>query len=285
MGESEEADHPCLSEMTHVKAVRSLPMDSARIVDLYRYPVKGLSPERLAEAQLRTGDHFPGDRLYAIENGPSGFDPAQPAFQPKTRFLMLMKNERLALLRTRFVDAERKLIVTPPDAAPVEFDLGSPDGRAKVEAFFALYCAEELRDRPRLLEAGGSFRFTDSARSGFVSLLNLSSVKELGEKAGTVLDPLRFRANVHLDGWPAWQEVSLVGKIITIGSTRLEVLKPIDRCLATHVDPTSGVRDVDVVGTLRRTYGHIECGIYARVLTGGKITPGDEIAPEPDLFG
>ncbi len=45
-----------------------------QIASLYRYPVKGLSPEALDSADLEAGGHFPGDRLFAIENGPSGFD-------------------------------------------------------------------------------------------------------------------------------------------------------------------------------------------------------------------
>ena len=78
----------------------------ARLESIYRYPVKGLSPERLERVQPRAaGAYFPGDRLYAIENGPSGFDPAAPVHLPKTQFLMLMRNERLATLRTRYDDA------------------------------------------------------------------------------------------------------------------------------------------------------------------------------------
>ncbi|MGC2134294.1 MAG: MOSC N-terminal beta barrel domain-containing protein, partial [Xanthobacteraceae bacterium] len=44
----------------------------ANIQSIYRYPVKGLTPEPLARAALAPGQTIPGDRLYAIENGPSG---------------------------------------------------------------------------------------------------------------------------------------------------------------------------------------------------------------------
>ena len=83
--------------------------DTATVQSIYRYPVKGLSPEPLVRAQLAEGETLPADRLYAIENGPSGFDPAVPGYLPKTRFLMLMKNERLAHLRTRFDEASHVL--------------------------------------------------------------------------------------------------------------------------------------------------------------------------------
>src|ERR1700754_3211877 len=86
-------------------------MSAAAITDLYRYPIKGLSPEVLAKINLEPRKTVPGDRGFAIENGPIGFDPANPKFFPKFNFLVLMKNERLAALRTRFDDASRELTI------------------------------------------------------------------------------------------------------------------------------------------------------------------------------
>ena len=80
---------------------------NAKIHAIYRYPVKGLSPEPLARTTLAVQDTLPADRLYAIENGPSGFDPAAPRHQPKQRYLMLMRNERLAQLRASTTQATR----------------------------------------------------------------------------------------------------------------------------------------------------------------------------------
>lgn len=257
----------------------------ARIASLYRYPVKGLSPEPVAEAQLTAGGHFPHDRLYAIENGDSGFDPERPVHKPKTCFLMLMRNETLARLRTRFDEAQKELTIESPDGSVGQFALETAEGRKSLESFFGRYSASELRGPPRLLASPLGYRFMDSGRSGFVSLLNLASVKELAAKAGADLDPLRFRANVHLDGLDAWQEMKWVGKTIRLGAATLEVLKPIDRCLATHVDPQTGERDVDVTGALRRSFGHINCGIYAKIVRSGVIRRDDTVGPEPDLFG
>lgn len=254
------------------------------IASLYRYPVKGLSPEPVISAELQAGGHFPHDRLYAIENGPSGFDPGQPVHKPKICFLMLMRNESLARLRTRFDEDRKQLRIESPDGSVASFALEEPEGRSALEAFFARFSAGDLRGAPRLLSSPPGYRFMDSGRSGFVSLMNLASVKDLGTKAGAELDPLRFRANVHLDGLGAWDEMSWVGKKIRVGAATLDVLKPIDRCLATHVDPQSGARNVDVTGTLRRAYGHINCGIYAKIVHGGEIRPGDQAGPEPDLF-
>ena len=72
---------------------------SPELKALYRYPVKGLTPEQLENVQLTPGETLPFDRAYAIENGPGRFDPDAPRHLPKINFLMLMRDERLATLR------------------------------------------------------------------------------------------------------------------------------------------------------------------------------------------
>src|SRR5215475_7467358 len=117
-------------------------MTHATIEAIYRYPVKGLSPERLPGAALAVGATLAGDRRFAVENGPSGFSAAAPAYLPKQRFLMLMKNERLARLVTRFDDATCRLSVRENGTAAANGDLGSAAGRAAIEDFFARFCAD-----------------------------------------------------------------------------------------------------------------------------------------------
>ncbi|OLK38622.1 MOSC N-terminal beta barrel domain-containing protein, partial [Xanthomonas oryzae] len=62
---------------------------SATITGIFRYPVKGLTPEPLPRADLKVGETLRSDRRYAIENGPSGFDPSAPTWLAKPHFLML----------------------------------------------------------------------------------------------------------------------------------------------------------------------------------------------------
>src|SRR5262245_27662364 len=199
---------------------------SAKVGFVYRYPVKGLSPEPLQRARLAAGETVPGDRIYAIENGPSGFDTAAPRHQPKTRYLMLMRNERLAALRTSFDDKTHTLIIESEAREAVRGDLRTPAGRAAVESFFARFCADELRGSPKLLHAPGH-SFSDVARK-VVSIINLASVAALENAVGAPVNPLRYRGNVYVTGWPAWREFDLVGKEIAIAdSARLKIVKPI----------------------------------------------------------
>ena len=249
---------------------------NAKIHAIYRYPVKGLSPEPLARTTLAVQDTLPADRLYAIENGPSGFDPAAPRHQPKQRYLMLMRNERLAQLRARFDDSSHTLAVEAQGREVARGDLRTPAGRAVIERFFAVFCADELRGAPKVLQAPG-FSFSDVARK-VVSIINLASVAAVANAVDRPVHPLRFRANVYVTGWPAWHEFDLVGQEIALGaSARLKIIKPIVRCAATNVDPDTGVRDLAIPDTLMRNFDHTDCGIYAEVIAGGTIAAGDEV--------
>jgi uncharacterized protein YcbX len=251
--------------------------EHATVQAIYRYPVKGLTPESLPRTRLTAGETIAADRIYTIENGPSGFDAAAPAYLPKNRFLMLMRNERLARLRTRLDPATHRLVVLVDGSEAASGDLGSPDGRAEVEAFFAKFCADELRGPPKILNASGH-SFSDVARK-VVSIINLASVAAVETAVGAPVDPLRFRGNLYVAGWPAWQEFARLGHEIAIGaSARLKIVKRITRCAATNVDPQTGARDLAIPATLMRAFGHDDCGVYGEVTHDGDIAVGETVS-------
>ncbi len=249
-------------------------MADAAIQSIYRYPVKGLSPEPLDGVTLLAGQTLPFDRHYAIENGPSNFNAAAPRHQPKMRYLMLMRNERLATLRTRFDDASHTLAVEYEGREAARGDLRTADGRAAIEQFFASFSAGELRGPPKILHAPG-FSFSDVAAK-VLSVINLASVSDLENYVGAPIDPLRFRANLYITGWPAWQELAMVGRRIAIGSqVQAKIVKRIVRCAATNVDPATGARDLAIPDTLMKQFGHADCGIYAEIIAPGTVAVGD----------
>jgi uncharacterized protein YcbX len=249
----------------------------ARIVSLYRHPVKGFTPERLERADLEAGACFPCDRLYAVEDGPSGFDPQAPQHVSKMKFTVLAKIPAVAKARTAF-DAASGVLTARADGCP-DFagDLNDDAGRADFAAWLADLLGDAAQGPLKVIEGPGAHRFMDS-RSGYVSIVNLASVRDLSAKIGRDLDPLRFRANLYVEGWPAWAENDLTGQTLRLGDARAEVLKPIVRCAATHVDPTSAERDVDLVKALFDHYGHMFCGIYLNVTEGGAVGEGDAVA-------
>lgn len=249
---------------------------TATINGIYRYPVKGLSPEPLDRTELRPGQTLKSDRRYAIENGPSGFDPAAPAWLSKPHFLMLQRDEWLAPLRTRFDDASHVLTIRRGDAVAAEGDLETSDGRTAIEQFFSTRYAGEIKGPPKILTSPGH-SFSDVPRK-VVSIINLASVRAIEGMVDHPVHPLRFRANLYVEGWPAWHEFELLDRTLAIGAVRLKVVKRIVRCAAVNVDPDTGARDLQVPHTLLRRLGHNDCGIYAEVIDGGDIAAGDQVA-------
>lgn len=246
-----------------------------QIKHIYRYPVKGLSPQSLPCVALTQGKCLPWDRSFAIENGTTDFDPDNPQHFQKIKFLMLMRNERLATLRTEFDEASGVLTVMRGKKQLARGQLTDRVGRKLLEQFFSAYMKDELRGPPHLVSAPGH-QFSDTPKQ-VVSLINLTSVAELERVIGNPVDPLRFRGNVHLEQADLWEEMKWVGKTIQMGAVRLKVLEPIVRCAATNVNLETATRDMNIPQTLMRAFDHNFMGVYAEVLDDGEISVGDKI--------
>jgi uncharacterized protein YcbX len=252
----------------------SLP--GAELKALYRYPVKGLSGEALAHTTLAVGATLPGDRIYAIENGGGRFDANAPRHLPKIHFLMLMRNERLATLESKFEDGTHTLTLLRDGKRVARGQLSTTIGRRLIEQFFAAYMASELRGPPKIVYAEGH-SFSDVAAK-CLHIVNLASVRDLERTLSRPVNPLRFRANLYLDGLDPWVERDWPNKLIELGPVRLAPFARTGRCEATNVDPATGARDLAIPAHLLRTWGHTEFGIYARVVEGGDLTPGVGVA-------
>jgi len=254
-----------------------------RINATYRYPVKGLSAEPLERVLLVAGECLPQDRRFAIARASTVFDPRRPEWLPKTSFYMLMRDERLAQLRT-VVDATSDVLSVACEGREVlRACLTDAADRARVEAFLAEFLETARDGRPRLVEAPGhtfadARRRPNAASDKYVSLVNLSSIAELERAAGMPLDPIRFRANFYFDDAPAWTELEWVGRELAAGGARLRVVSTTTRCAATTVNPATARRDMEVPALLQRTFGHNVMGVYAEVIAGGEVRRGDRLA-------
>jgi len=245
---------------------------SIAIAGIYRYPVKGLSPEPLERVELRPGEMLPFDRAWAIENGPGRFDANAPRHLPKINFLMLMRDERLAALKTRFDDATGVLTIQRDGKQVARGELATPLGRQLIEQFLAAFMKGELRGAPKIVHAEGH-SFADVAAK-CVHIVNLASVRELERIVGKPVDPLRFRANLYVEGAAPWSEFTWLDKDIRVGQARLAVFARTQRCEATNVDPANGARDMAIPAHLMRAWGHSDFGIYAKVADGGEVGLG-----------
>jgi uncharacterized protein YcbX len=252
------------------------------IAALYRYPVKGLSPEPLDRVTLAPGDCLPQDRRFAIALPSTRFDPENPEWLAKTHFVMLMRDEALAHLHTRFDAATGELTIADEDGPALRARITDPEGARQAAEFVAEFLGDSVARPLRIVEAPGH-TFADARRKPnaafdkYVSLINRASLAALEEAVERPVDKLRFRANVYFDGAPAWQELDWIGSEIALGGARLRVVAPITRCAATEVNLETAERDLAVIASLQRGFGHNLMGIYAEVIEGGPAAVGDKL--------
>jgi uncharacterized protein len=253
------------------------------VTHLYRYPVKGLSAEAVELAELTVANGFPVNRRWALALPDTPFDPEAPQAQPKTRFLMLQRDEALAGLETRYDDASDTLSIGRRNETLLTVRLGDPGGRAALEDFFFVFLGDRLRARPRLVQAPG-FQFTDisvvsETKMRAVSLINLASLRAFEAAAGAPMHHLRFRANIYFEGAEPWEEFDWIDREIAIGAARATVVMRTMRCAATQVNPETARRDRNPPKQLQEAFGHADMGVYAEIVAGGPVRLGDSVVP------
>ena len=257
-------------------------LSTVSVSELFHYPIKGLSPQKDRSLDVTAENGLVGpDRRFALALGTTTFDPHHPEPLDKGYFLMLRRDESLAALKTVFDAETGTLTIVKADGATFVANIEDPAGRDAVEGFFADYLGDACQGRPKLVEAAGH-KFTDvsvisPAMMRAVSVINLASVRDLEARYGRPLHPLRFRANIYLDGLAPWEELDWVGREVAIGSARFRCVLRTRRCAAIDVDPETGIRDTALPKAIFSNYGHPDCGVYFEVSHGGTVEVGDDV--------
>jgi uncharacterized protein YcbX len=132
----------------------------------------------------------------------------------------------------------------------------------------------------RIVGDGVTPRYQDR-EPGYVTLHGRRSVDAVAGAVGEspALTERRFRSNVAVDGVGAREEQRWIGRSLRIGDVEFEVNSPVTRCLATHVQPVSGRRDLPIMKTLLQLLP-TERPTFALLLTsrhGGTMRVGDEV--------
>lgn len=251
-----------------------------KIESLYRYPVKGLTPERLTAASLAPGRCIPFDRAFALAQGDAALDAEQPAWISKVNFLCLAKNPAAARLRTKFNEAAGLLSIHDPAGENLIASPFTAEGRAALTTYLTAFLGPEARygadGQAPHFHHFPKHSFCDH-KTQVISLIGLGSLAALEEAVGAPRDKLRFRANIYIEGAKPWAEFSLLGKTLQIGGSKMIVQERIDRCPATQVNPDTAEKDANPVKELREHFGHIDMGVFAEVICAGEIQPGDAI--------
>lgn len=242
---------------------------TARLTEIWRYPIKGIGSEQLDEISLRAQAPLPGDRAWAVlhEGGADHDD-----WQPRRNFLVVASGPMLAAVTAQSHD-DGRMSLKHPDRPEARFDLVT-DGAALIDWARPLW--PEQHSAPTRLVSAPPEGMADNGVAQ-VSIMNHSSLRALSQKTGMDLDPKRFRGNLWLDGLAPWEEFDLVGKSVQIGDVRFDVTDRIERCRATEANPDTGRRDVDPLRALTEGWGHRDFGVYATVSTDGRIARGDPV--------
>ena len=257
-----------------------------KVHSLFLYPVKSLSG--IEVTRFNTDDFGPvGDRRWMIVDD-------------ERRFVTQREHPELARVGTR-LDGDQVVIDIPGEG---EFGLTASDDELRVlvwrdwvkalaglpEASDALsrFCGKSVR---LVFMPDSSFRRVDAGRvdeyrrvgfaDGFPFLVtNIASLAELNTRLDVPVEMRRFRPNIVIEGPEAWEEDHW--KSLSIGMSKLSIVKPCSRCVMTTVDPSTGQKDTSVqplrtLARYRRTEEGVIFGQNAIHESPGLIQVGDPV--------
>jgi uncharacterized protein len=247
-------------------------MHEGRIVAVYDYPVKGAAGRAHSRLQVDPAIGVVNDRRCAFKKQAGTPD----EWAPKGAF---------------FVGMNTALMV-----AQVPVFVRTRDGNEQLDPQWLDTVAKRLGvDSLNVLDTHGAFSLADRPRR-YVSIINLASVRALGEFVGSAIDPARFRMNVWIDGLEPFAEVDWVEghpgtRHIQIGGVRLRVDEACVRCKAIEANPHTGEYDLELqkaLEDLMQSRGYPGAphnqsprvmGVLAQPYAPGVIGPGDQVQP------
>ena len=247
----------------------------ARVSELFRYPVKAHGCEALTHVTLAAGKTFPWDRVWAVAHEAARIDPDSTDWAPCANFSRAAKAPALMAIRARLDEQTGLVHLSHPKLGSVSGNPDLPEDAAKLIAW-AKPLMPEGRAQSAFVVKATDRGMTDSAFPS-ISINSRDTLAALSAAAGTDISPLRFRANIWVEGLAPWQEFDWVGRSIRIGAAELAVRERIGRCLATAANPDTGARDLDTLGLLRQACGTQDFGVYAEVVNGGEVRIGDKV--------
>jgi uncharacterized protein YcbX len=247
----------------------------AQVSELFRHPIKAHGCEALTHVTLAAGKTFPWDRVWAVAHEAARIDPAGANWAACANFSRAAKAPALMAIRARLDEAANVVHLSHPQLGAVS---GNPDLAADAAKLIAWAkpLMPEGRAQSAFIAKAADRGMTDTPYPS-ISINSRDTLAALSAAAGAELSPLRFRANIWVEGLVPWQEFDWVGRELRIGDARLTVRERIGRCLATAANPDTGERDLDTLGLLKQACGAQDFGVYAEVVTGGDIRTGDRI--------
>src|ERR1700674_3989838 len=254
------------------------------VESLWRYPVKSMRGAEMLEVFMGFSGIY-GDRCYAFKNSA-----ARKGFP----YLNANVQQQMLGYRPQFRHPERASKppnlteamsiapgVTPAngDAKDMILDIVTPSGEivSVDDAALIKLLGEGISEKTQLQLVRSDRALTDCRP---VSLISLSTIRQVESELGIPIDKRRFRANIYLDfssDGGGFAEDNFVGCRLRIGSNAtIMVLERDPRCKMISLDPDTGEHNPEVLRKLAQA--HAACtGVYCAVLVEGILTKSDSI--------
>jgi len=240
------------------------------VANLWRHPIKGVGREELASVNLEAGRCMPMDRHWAIAHDAAKVDFENPEWARCINFARAARGHELMAVSSSYDDNTGLITLTHPKLETITLN---PDTDGEVLVRWVAKISNPDRAMPAAVFKADQGMTDSSSQS--LAIHATASLDALAKTVGQPLDQRRFRGNIWLNDVPAWSEFDWIGKSIRIGTAEFEITKPIERCIATTVNPDTGVSDADTLGALNGTYGHQNFGVLGIVTKSGLINTGD----------
>lgn len=255
------------------------------VESLWRYPVKGMRGEELAEAYLGFAGVF-GDRVFAVRNsaGRKGFPyltarEQRNFLQYKPRF----RHPEKVGLPANLTDAENLAPganPAPTDRADMMTDVVAPSGQtfAVDDPKLLQALGEGLKGEPGLSLLRSDCPMTDCRP---LSLMSVQSVRVLSDQVGgQPIDQRNFRANVYLNlSESGVSENDFIGRKLQIGPKAVvTILERDPRCVMITLDPDTSEPRPEILRQVAQNHAGF-AGVYAAVLVTGTLKKGDAVTP------
>lgn len=257
-----------------------------RVAALYRYPVKGFTPEACESLTVLGEGRIAGDRALSFRFADS--KAADGEWVRKYECVVLANTPGLARLAARLDHHAMRLRIDLDGRVLEEAPLDDA-GRRRLAAALADYVLKldenPLRSHPgrlplRLVGDAITPRYQDN-EGGQATLHGRSSLASVAVATGDPgLDEARFRSNIAVEGLAPWEELDWLGRRVRIGEVEFEVMRRKVRCLATHANPRTGERDIPVMSVLKNVFAQEQptfaVGMASR--GGGTVCVGNNVA-------
>ena len=240
---------------------------------LWRHPIKSHGRESLQSVELTAGQTMPWDRTWAVTHEATQHSAKTGDWASCHNFQIGTRIPALAGIWAVLDEDARRITLQHRDLGSLGFHPDRAEDQSRFLDWIAPLCPEN-RSRPTGIVTAATRGMTDSDYPS-ISIMTTASHRAVAAPLGGALEPERWRGNIWIDGTAPWEEFDWIGHEITIGGARLRVEEPIERCAHTTANPLTGQRDADTLGTLERSFGHQNFGVYARVIEGGTVRLGD----------